>query len=254
MGLIVNLDKDGHLVYDGFLSSKEKASVDEVLSSLQQEIPQIEKDLSELYGKSVLYKYNLGLFLGELLEKYSITSSERRRFWDEIKDLASSDTRKRQDGKDSAVRSFFEQCYVLSQIDKATVEKLSWRQWQDLLDRTSNREDVRIYDWIKRYPEKIKEKEWREFEKNLHAYLKDKDTSVFSDEKLFGIYDSLLAMGKYWLSAFDDFAKNNPKSNKVKTKAKRSKKYIDACLRLRRERKQPLNEDIFSSAFLIAMK
>ena len=69
MGHVVQL-KDGHLVYEGLLSSKEIATIDEILNALKQEIPQIESDLEEAYGKSVLYKYNLGKFLGELLKKY----------------------------------------------------------------------------------------------------------------------------------------------------------------------------------------
>ena len=80
MGHIVALDDEGHLVYEGLLSSKEIATIDEILNALKQEIPQIESDLEETYGKSVLYKYNLGKFLGSLLTKYNISASERRKF------------------------------------------------------------------------------------------------------------------------------------------------------------------------------
>lgn len=144
MGHIVTLDSNGHLVYDGLLSSKEIATIDEILNALKQEIPQIEADLEEAYGKSVLYKYNLGKFLSELLTKYNISASERRKFWDEIKIFASKDRRKRNEGTNAETRSFFGQCYKLSQFDQEIVEKLSWRQWQDILDRVGNREDERI--------------------------------------------------------------------------------------------------------------
>ena len=40
----------------------------------------------------------------------------------------------------------------------------------------------------------IKEKEWRPFEKALHVFLKNKDSSVFEDEKLFEIYEMILLM------------------------------------------------------------
>ena len=245
---------NGHLVYEGLLSSKEIATIDEILNTLKQEIPQIEEDLAATYGKSVLYKYFLGKVLGELLEKYEISISERRKFWDEIKDLVSTETRLRADGVNSETRSFFSQCSRLSQIDQETVEKLSWRQWQDILDRVGNREDTRIFDWIRRKEEKIREDDWREFEKGLHLYLRNKDTSVFSDEELFSIYDSLLEMGKYWRIAFATFSKNNPKSAKIKTKAKRSKKYQEECLRLKKERREPLSEAIFAVAFDNALK
>ena len=98
MNHIVKLDKDGHLVYEGLLSSKDIASIDEILNALKQEIPQIEADLEDAYGKSVLYKYNLGKFLGQLLTKYGITAYERRQFWDEIKTFATKENRTRNEG------------------------------------------------------------------------------------------------------------------------------------------------------------
>lgn len=254
MGHIVGIDAEGRLVYDGLLSSQEKATIDEILNALKEEIPQIESDLESVYGKSVLYKYNLGIFLGELLNKYEISVAERRRFWDEIKTFATKENRKRDEGKNAATRSFYEQCFVLSQYDKEVVEKLSWRQWQDILDRVSNREDERIFEWIRNKTEKIREDDWREFEKALHLFLKSKDTSVFSDIELFDIYNSLYSMSVYWRIAFLQFSKDFPKSAKIKSKAKRSKKYQSECFRLKRELKRPLDDDIFTQAFESAMK
>ena len=132
MSHVVELDKDGHLKYEGLLSSREIASIDEILNALKIEIPQIEKDLEETYGKGVLYKYYLGKFLSDLLKKYEISISERRKFWDEIKTFATKETRNRNEGTNAETRSFYGQCYRLAQIDKEVVEKLSWRQWQDI--------------------------------------------------------------------------------------------------------------------------
>lgn len=254
MSHIVALDSEGHLVYDGLLSSKEKASIDEILNALKIEIPQIESDLHEAYGKSVLYKYNLGKFLSELLSKYNISFSERRRFWDEIKTFATKENRTRNEGTNSVTRSFYEQCYVLSQYDIDVIEKLSWRQWQDILDRVGNREDRRIFDWIKYKSDKIREDDWREFEKGLHLYLKSKDTSVFSDDELYAIYDSILEMSKYWRIAFAQFSNTFPNSAKIKSKARRSKKYQATCFQLKRDLHKPLDEDIFCESFDLAMK
>lgn len=251
---VVSLDSEGHLVYKGLLTAKEIATIDDILNALKTEIPQIESDLEEAYGKGVLYKYYLGKFLGELLNKYDIPFSERRRFWDEIKTFATKENRIRDEGANSITRSFYEQCYVLSQFDIEIVEKLSWRQWQDILDRVGNREDERIFEWIRQKDEKIREDDWREFEKGLHLFLKDKDTSVFSDEELFAIYDSILEMSKYWRIAFTQFSKDNPKSAKLKTKARRSKKYQTTCFQLKRELRKPLDNEIFSKAFAEAMK
>ncbi len=254
MGNIFVRDEDGHMVYDGLLSSKEKASVDEVLKTLKAEIPEIETDLKEQYGNGVLYKYYLGKFLGDLLVKYNILASERRRFWDEIKTFATNENRSRNEGKKSKTRSFYEQCYVLSQYDLDAVKKLSWRQWQDLLDRVENREDDRIIEWLKYKDDKIREDDWREFEKGLHLFLKDKVTSVFTDNEMFEIYDSILEMSKYWRIAFSQFSKDFPQSAKIESKSRRSKKYQETCFRLKRELRQPLNENIFAKAFDEAMR
>ena len=53
MGRLVSLDAEGRLVYEGLLSSQEKATVDEILNALKAEIPQIEADLEATYGQSV---------------------------------------------------------------------------------------------------------------------------------------------------------------------------------------------------------
>ncbi len=253
MGHIVALDAEGHLIYDGLLSSQEKATIDEILNALKEEIPQIESELESMYGKSVWYKYNLGLCLGDLLEKYNISIAERRRFWDEIKTFATKEERQRDEGANSVHRSFYQQCFILSQKDRDVVEKLTWRQWQDLLDRVSNREDSRIFEWIRNRSEKIREDDWREFEKGLHLFLKSKDTSVFTDEELFDIYNSIYSMGIYWRIAFTQFSKDFPKSAKIKTKSRRSKKYQETCFKLKKELKKPLDDNIFEQAFEQAM-
>lgn len=253
MAHLVSLDAEGRLVYDGLLSSQERATVDEILNALKEEIPQIETDLEDLYGKTVLYKYHLGKFLGGLLGKYDVSVAERRRFWDEIKTFATKEERKRNEGTKAVTRSFYEQCFVLSQYDLEVVQNLSWRQWQDILDRVANREDQRIFEWVRRKSDKIREDDWREFEKGLHLFLKSKDTSVFSDAELFDIYNSIYAMAVYWRIAFTQFSKDFPKSAKIKTKARRSKKYQEVSFKLKKELKKPLDDEIFALAFEQAM-
>lgn len=253
MAHLVSLDAEGRLIYDGLLSSQERATVDEILNALKKEIPQIETDLEDLYGKTVLYKYHLGKFLGGLLGKYNVSVSERRRFWDEIKTFATKEERKRNEGTKAVTRSFYEQCFVLSQYDLEVVQKLSWRQWQDILDRVANREDQRIFEWVHRKSDKIREDDWREFEKGLHLFLKSKDTSVFSDAELFDIYNSIYAMAVYWRIAFTQFSKDFPKSAKIKTKARRSKKYQEVSFKLKKELRKPLDDEIFALAFEQAM-
>ncbi len=157
MAILIELDEHGNKIYKGFLSSEQTKKADLLLGFLQDEIPKIGQELSAAYGDSVLYKYYLGKRLGVLLDEYGITEKERVYFWNEIKNFAADKERKRADGGDSKTRKFYEQCYRLSLIDQSIVEKLSWRQWQDLLDRTTNRQDDRIYDWIGSHDTKIKE-------------------------------------------------------------------------------------------------
>ena len=58
MGHLVSRDAEGRLVYEGLLSSQEKATVDEILNALKAEIPQIEADLKAEYGQGVCRKRN----------------------------------------------------------------------------------------------------------------------------------------------------------------------------------------------------
>ena len=71
---------------------------------------------------------------------------------------------------------------------------------------------------------------------------------------MFEIYDSILEMSKYWRIAFKQFSIDFPKSNKIKSKARRSKKYQQTCFKLKKEKRVPLDDDIFAEAFTIAMK
>ena len=45
--------KNGEIIYSGMLSSQEKAAVDEIITALKNEIPEIENELSKKYGNSV---------------------------------------------------------------------------------------------------------------------------------------------------------------------------------------------------------
>lgn len=249
MSKIVEVSDSGDIIYSGMLSSKEKAEIDDIIDALKSEIPEIENELAEKYGNSVWYRYYLGKVMGELLERFDVTFSERRKFWDEIKLLASQEERIRNEGKGSVTRSFYQQCFVLSELNEATVGKLSARQWQDLLDRVANREDERIFLWIENYPEKIREDDWREFEKGLNLYLKGKDTSVFEDDEVFEIYDSIMLLAQQWRIMLKEYEKNHPKSAKLKNKASWSKKYRTACFQAARDNRCLVNEEICKSIF-----
>lgn len=112
------------------------------------------------------------------------------------------------------------------------------------------REDERIFQWLKQLTEKIREDDWREFEKALHLYLKDKDTSVFDTEELFAIYDSIMLMSIRWREQFKLFAKEHPKSAKIKSKGTWVKKYYALCFKKKKElHSQVVTDAICTSAF-----
>ena len=247
MGKTVKKDESGHVIYKGLLSSEEIAEADALLQKLINEIPQIESELEDEYNaNSILYKYNLGKRLGEYLEEHEIYDRERRYFWNEIKSFATKD----ESHKDrSEARQSYEQWYLLSQLDLETVKKLSWRQWQDLLDRPKNRADIRIFTWVSQRQGKIREDDWREFEKALHQYLGNKETAVFSDNELFDLYDSIMLMCEKWRKLFGDYAKEHPRSGKIKNKSSWAKKYYIKCFETRKAHKCNINESLCNKVF-----
>lgn len=257
MGRLIKLDDDGKIQYQGLLTSKEIENANDILDTLQQEIPIIEKELEELYGNTVQYKYYLGKCLGGFLTEFNISYNEKRDFWDEIKNFASKEkvNRKRDDGKKSARRSFFEQCYVLSQIDLEVVEKMPWKNWQDILDRKMDI-DSRLLLWISKFDKSIPSKEWREVLKILNSYAKTHDTCVFSDDEMIELYDTFRIMAVNWLKLIDEFEKEHPKSAKIEknNKKKRSVKFYNNCLQLKKEYRRQVDQDIINEAFEKAMK
>jgi hypothetical protein len=251
MAKLVKKDSEGRTVYDGILTSEEKIPYEQLLVFLREKIPMLEDALKTQYGNSVLYKYYLGKSLQNFLIDNNVSEIERKMFWDEIKNFASQDVRKRHDGQKSKTRSFFEQCYILSQIDIDAVKKLSWRQWQDLLDRIANREDERIYVWIKNRTTKIREDDWREFEKALFYFLRNKDTSVFSDKELFGIYDSILLMVQVCREKFN---KTKDSKQLIKQRAKITKRYVILCFQMRKDQRKEIDIEICNAALSLLLK
>lgn len=223
MANTIKKDEKGRKIYKGLLSAEERQAADKLLNELIEFIPPIEKGLQEKYGDSIDYKYFLGKELGKLLDEKNISGRERIYFWQEIRSFASEG----ENAKDrSEKRMLYEQCFILSQLDKETVEKLSWRQWQDLLDRPKNRADERIFDWIKKNPDKIRQDDWREFEKVLHNYLKTHDTSFFEEDELYVLFDQIMIIVSVWREEFKAFLKTLPKE-KVKYKESHMKYYRD---------------------------
>ena len=264
MAKIIDFDAQGHVVYHGLLSQQEVDSYQEVINALKAEFPEIEKELLEKYpssrinGTSIEYKYYLGKALANYLEKYDVTEDERRRFYDEITNLASEETKKlytREAGKKAKTRSIFEQFYLLSHLDIETTKKLNWGEWQTLFDRVICREDPRIFEWVDSLDGKISRDDWRSFMKILNMYCSNIDTSVFSDEEFKCIFDSLLLTGKQWVLKYKLFKKEHPNSAKSKAELKWSKKFYQRCFELKKEnRSDIMNQTIIDEAFYDIME
>lgn len=234
MTKILRFDKTKDMwVYDGLLTADKKLEVDEIINTIKKDIPEIEKELNAAYGSNVMNKYNLGLILDDYVRRYDLNIKDRRMFWIEIGKLASTEKHTRTENNTSQ-RNYYEECYALSKYDFQTVQKLSWRQWQSLLDRTDEY-DERLFMWIKDNPNKIKEEEWRQFLKIHHNYLKDKDSNVFDDDEVSKLYDSFMSIAENWIINKKKFVKDNPKSSKAKNIDKKQLKYIEKCFCKRRE-------------------
>ncbi len=255
MAHLVEFFDDGKSYFKGIITSNEILKYTEFKEKLQLEIPNIEQTLKNHYGNSLDYKYFLGKILGELLDKHNISIKERRLFWDEIKNIASIESRTRSDGKFSKKRKFYEQCYILSKFNYTLIKKLSWRQWQSLLDRDDKIfEDKRFFEWIQINPNKIKENEWRELLKIMNFFLDKKDTSVFSNKEVYEIYDSMLILVKSWISNIKQFEKLYPKSKKLNNKSKWSVTFYRNCLIKNKIRYNEINNEFCLKKFNETMK
>ena len=257
MAHVVNRNKEGQMAYRGLLTSKEIENADAMLDELKKEIPRKEEELSKKYGegKQVLMCYHLGKFLGKLLEKYGIAPSERKYFWKEINQFATRNKVRTRGRSDSLKLIFYEYCYSLSKFDLNVVKKLNYTQWRYVLEKDMHGEEKHIAMWLKKRKGKIRIDDWREFSKGMSYFLKIMDTSVFTDEEVMAIYDSVFAMMQYWRINIGKFKKEFPKSRKTETANRlvRSKRYIETCFALKKKRHAPLDEKIFVTAFRKAM-
>lgn len=231
MAYFVKKDDEG-VKYREFLTSAQIKEADDLLHYLQDNFPSHTKELAEKYGEgTATYFYHMGRWIKGVIDEHDIPVPARKYLFSEIASFAPDKERLR-DVKDN--RNPYYQAYLLSQLDEETVAKMSFNKWQSLLERESEREDPRIYAWIKNTDQDaVTGKEWRAFLKLLHAYMKKIDTSVFSDEDLFAIYNMLVDGVKSWGKGTKAFTKKYPTSQKLKdakTANKWQAKYFDMIL------------------------
>ena len=225
--------KDGDSVkYRDFLTSSQIKQADELLQYLQDNFPKFTSEMSDKYGVgTAIYFYHMGSWINDVIEKHDIPAHARKYLFSEIASFAPDKERLR---NVSDNRNPYYQAYLLAQLDEETVQRMSFNKWQSLLERETEREDTRIFEWIKATDQQeITGKEWRNFLKILHAYIKKIDTSVFSDEELFKTYNMLIDSVQSWDTGCKAFLAKHPSSQKLKdskTANKWQAKYFEMIL------------------------
>ena len=89
-------------------------------------------------------------------------------------------------------RDDLEYFYKASKFPFEFIKNISWDGWCRLLDYPSIRQDKRFIVWLKNKAEHLREVKkgfLRKFAKNLYSIIKNKDTTVLTDDELFEIYE-----------------------------------------------------------------
>lgn len=172
---------------------------------LKKRIPEIEKELihekllnyyqpenSKPKGETNLW-FSLGLKLKKLLKDNNlINSNEYQWALQAIEMYASKKILRKNRGSS---RNHFDYCIRISQFPWRYVKKLNWSDWGAFFDLKSLRQEKRIDRWITKKIEKICKlgrPTFRKFAKELNKEFNDIDTSIYSDEELFSIYNRKL--------------------------------------------------------------
>lgn len=247
MSKIINTSEDNYKVYNGLLSQKEIEEAENLLSHLLERIPIIEDNLKIQYNDTLDYKYYMGKELSHFIDTEKIPDRERIYFWNEIDTFVSKNHPKNRSEK----RNFYEYCYLIYTFGFDIAHSLTWRQWNDILDRKKIRADNRIFFWInQKKSNKRLSRYWRDFVITLNMYIEKKDTSVFTDEELFAIYDSLLNIAEQYNVLYNlYFNKNKVKltSARHKNPLKYKKMFINESIVLLRKSPNDFNECLEAS-------
>jgi hypothetical protein len=192
--------KNNEKYYKGLLTTSEMVEVDNLLEKLIVELPKVENDLLLKHGNTINYKYYLGEYLNQYIVVNEIYHRERLAFWEQIDDFVSRE----HPSNRSKQRNYYEYCYLIYNIKKDISLNLSWRQWNDILDRKTIREDNRIFNWlaIKCKDPKFS-RNWRLFVKKFNKYLtrnRLKDTSILELNEFYILLDKLYFAVNYQLN------------------------------------------------------
>ena len=245
-----------------YLNSQSAQDIDDANQLLERVKSAVLKLSSEGQDtKSLKFRYKLGLFLKEMLEKESITSSLRKKFWSEVHEFTSAEALLGLPGGQSSKSGrhpFLEYCFLLAdQFDKKTVFSLSWGTWNRIFDCPLILNDKRIIDWIIQNKKSIRIEELRFFLGITSKFLRKCDSTFLNDSELNEKCLLFLTISKRWFVGlelhFDGNLKNASEARRNQ-KAKYRGKYSDACLErtlfVESDEWQDICDDVFKDIYI----
>jgi len=201
MAIIIKMigDKPVYNKIDPVPEEKEKAL--KLHKCLETLIPKIEKKFEkEVYDKEKTRKrksrinnrlvYKLGVGIKQAIcDEYLVPEDEIEWVFIAIREIYSKRNVFLQRSKR---RDDFRYIFEAAKLPYKFFDKITWDGWRRLMDSPNVRSEKRFITWLERKYDKTKEIKRgfiRKFLKRLNALLKNKDTSVFTDEELFEIYE-----------------------------------------------------------------
>lgn len=134
--------------------------------------------------------YNIGKKIAIIIDDENLVSpNEKYWVWKAIREMYLKENVIKIRGK---TRDDLEYFYKASKYPLKFIKSISWDGWSRLLDYPSIRQDVRFERWLQEKAKSIGELKkgfFRKFSKNLYFLIKDKDTTVLSDQELREIYE-----------------------------------------------------------------
>lgn len=197
------------------------------------------KTLAEEYEdtKSLKFRYKLGLFLNNLLKEESISSTLRKKFWEEVRYFTDAESLLNMPGSKSSSdgrHPFLEYCFLLAtKFDEETVYKLSWRQWNDVFDRPIVLNEPRIIEWVSKELKSMNQNQFRFFLGIVTTYMRDYDPTFFTYEELNERCVMFREIALSWdegIKKFFDGLSDNFSEARKTNKSKYRRKYVELCL------------------------
>ncbi len=169
---------------------KELANIAPIVEKLwdQKRIKKNEKQLKQK-AIDVEIAYRIGKKLAQIVDNTNLVSpNERQWAWKALREIYFKKNIFKNRGR---TRDDLEYFYKASKYPLSFIKSITWDGWNRFLDYPSIRQDERFEKWFRAKAQKIgkiKRGFLRRFTKQLYFLIKNKDTTIFSDEEVFEIY------------------------------------------------------------------